>query len=101
MLFFPENPELVFLYLHSLRLHEAEQLRRGREMRATQSGLPAKVRLAFENCLVCSKGFGSKPQPGDSAAIIGAELGKLPCCASQGPDRQFIHLSLHWERRPK
>jgi len=78
MLFFPDNPELLFLYLYHLRLQEAEQLRRGREMRATQSGLPAKVRLAFGNCLVGTKGFGSTPQPRVSAAAIGAELGKLP-----------------------
>jgi hypothetical protein len=78
MFFFPDNPELLFLYLYHLRLQEVEDGRRGQEMDADQPGLSVKVRLAYENCLIRVKAFSSKPQPEASSATIGAELGKLP-----------------------
>ena len=78
MLFFPDTPELLFLYLYHLRLQEADQARYDQASRKDQSGLSAKMRIAYENCLIRGKAFGSQPQPEASSVKIGMELGKLP-----------------------
>ena len=77
MLFFPDTPELLFLYLYHLRLHEAEQARCDQAVRKDQTVLSAKMRIAYENCLIRVKAFNSQPHPEASWSTIGAELGKL------------------------
>ncbi len=77
MLFFPENPELAFLYLYHLRLQEAEHEIRVPENPGDQTGLSTKLRSALESCLIRVKAFSLKPQPDASSTTIGGELGKM------------------------